>query len=353
MKKNDKIAEIYYNPEHPAGYGSVREIYKALGGKVSLIRIKQWLSSQDAYTSHKYVRKKFKRRKVISRGINYQVQADLVDVQNLRKYNKGNKYILTAINVFSRKAAAVPLKSKTAVEIIRGLKIVFKSLMPFQKLQTDQGKEFFNKQVSQFLQNHNIFHFFTASDLKSSIVERFNRTLKEKLWKHFTAKTTLAFVDVLPKLVKSYNNRFHRSIGMPPNEVNKKNEKKVWEYQYGDLNLKKIKFKYGINDKVKITKYKGILSKGYLPNWTNEVFIITDRLNTDPPTYKIRDDDGHVIKGIFYEPELQRVIVLENKAYPIQILKTRKNKGKIEYLVHFVGFPSSKDAWIMKSQLAK
>ena len=353
-KIHQKLKKIFYNPNHIASYGSIKNLYKATNKTIPLKIIKKWLSSQDTYTAHKPIKHKFFKRKVLARGIDYQIQADLIDMQDIKKYNKNFKYILTAINIFSRKAVAIPLKFKNSIEMIRGMKIVMKKLKPFKKIQTDQGTEFFNKKVQSYLKESKIIHFFTASDLKSSIVERFNRTLKEKIYKHFTATTSLNYLNVLPKLVNSYNNKIHRSIGTSPNKVNKNNEKKIWNFQYKHyLNKKQQKFKFKINDNVKLVKYKGILGKGYLPKWTNETFIITDRLNTNPPTYKIRDSDDNFIKGSFYEPELQQVIIEKNKSYPIKILKTRKKNNKIEYFVHFVGFPNSKNTWIQKNQITK
>ncbi len=98
---------------------------------------------------------------------------------------------------------------------------------------TDKGTEFINRKFQKFLKEHNIRLFTTHNETKASIVERFNRTLKGKMWKCFTAKNTLKYVDILQKLVKSYNHSRHRSIGIRPVDVNKDNENVVWERFYG------------------------------------------------------------------------------------------------------------------------
>ena len=90
-----------------------------------------------------------------------------------------------------------------------------------------------NRKFQTFLKKHNIRFFTTQNETKASIVERFNRTLKTKMWKYFTAKNTLKYVDILQKLVKSYNHSRHRSIGVRPVDVNEDNENIVWQKLYG------------------------------------------------------------------------------------------------------------------------
>ena len=102
------------------------------------------------------------------------------------------------------------------------------------KLQTDQGTEFLNHVFQKFLRENNIDFFTVNSRLKASVVERFNRTFKNKVYKYFTAKNILSYIDVLPKLVKSYNNTYHCSIKMKPSQVTKSNEAKVWDTLYGN-----------------------------------------------------------------------------------------------------------------------
>ena len=98
-----------------------------------------------------------------------------------------------------------------------------------------QGTEFLNRVFQKFLRENNIEFFTVKSGLKASVamVERVNRTFKNKMYKYFTAKNTLTYIDVSPKLVKSYNNTYHRSIKMKPSQVTEANEAKVWDTLYG------------------------------------------------------------------------------------------------------------------------
>ena len=124
------------------------------------------------------------------------------------------------------------------------------------QVQTDKGTEFLNRQFQKFLRDNNI-HFFTVnSGLKASVIERFNRTFNNKMYKYFTAKNILSYIDVLPQLVSSYNNTYHRSIKMKPTQVTKANESKVWDTLYSGDVQKQVRFKFQVGDRVRISKVK-------------------------------------------------------------------------------------------------
>ena len=127
------------------------------------------------------------------------------------------------------------------------------------------------------------------------------------MWKYFTFKNTLRYVDVLPSLLKSYNQTKHRSIRMQPSQVTKRNENQVWNNLYVSLVRRPVHFKFQINDSVRISKVKHTFEKGYLPNWTEEIFTITERIPRQPPVYRLKDYSGELLEGVFYEAELQKV----------------------------------------------
>lgn len=105
----------------------------------------------------------------------------------------------------------MPLKTKTGQELVKAFQTILSSGRKPNKLQTDQGKEFVNEHFQKFLRDKNIHFFTTNSGLKASVVERYNRTLKNKMYRYFTAKNTLRYIDVLPKLVSSYNKTYNLS----------------------------------------------------------------------------------------------------------------------------------------------
>jgi len=178
--------------------------------------VKKFLSGTDAYTLHKPRRIRFPRRKTYSKGIADLFQIDLADLSNLSPLNDGMRYLLTCIDVFTKRAWAVPTRTKSGKEVAEA----FQKIIDEQKcnmVQSDKGTEFLNSTFQSMLRQHGI-HFYTSEnkDLKASVVERFNRTLKTKMYRYFTHANTRRYMDVLDDLLYSYNNTFHRSIGMAP-----------------------------------------------------------------------------------------------------------------------------------------
>jgi hypothetical protein len=268
-------------------------------------------------------------------------------MDSISKYNNGFKYILTVIDVLSKYAWAEPIKTKTGENLVKVFEKILKKGRKPETFHTDKGTEFMNRKFQAFLKKHNIRFFTTQNETKASIVERFNRTLKTKMWKYFTAKNTLKYVDILQKLVKSYNHSRHRSIGMRPVDVNEDNESIVWQKLYGEQTEKPVRFKFNIGDQVRISKARRTFKKGYLPNWTEEVFTITKRVLRRPPVYKIADFDDEELKGTFYEQELQRVNKTDSDFYRVEeILRSRMRNKHKEYFVKWLGYPDKFNSWV-------
>ena len=142
--------------------------------------------------------------------------------------------------------------------------------------------------------------YSTYNEGKSVVVERFIRTLKNKIFKHMTAISKNIYFDVLDGIADKYNNTVHRTIKMEPIDVSDDSYVKYNE----DFNEKYRKLKAG--DHVRISKYKNIFAKGYTPNWSEEVFVVSKIKNTVPWTYVVSDLNGEEISGSFYEKELQK-----------------------------------------------
>lgn len=358
MKKNikkheKKLSEAYYDTRRPESFGGVEKLAK--GTKLSKSIVKKWLSFQDAYTLHKPVRKRFQRRRTIVGGIDHQFQADLIDVSKLKKYNEGYAFLLTCIDVFSKYAWVVPIKNKTGPTLVTAFRTIFSKGRTPRRLQTDKGTEFLNSHVQKFLRETGVGFFVTENDdTKASVVERFNKTLKEKLWRFFTKKNTLRYTGVLPRLVRSYNHSYHRSIKRRPVDVNFENQEDVWQTLYGDdqqTTSRRPVFTPG--DRVRISKARRVFRKGYLPSWTEELFTVSRIFPSNPLTYILKDDHGEELSGTFYKEEIQKV---GNKdVYRVEeILKTRqKEGGEKEYLVKWLGYDSSFNSWIPERSLMR
>lgn len=293
---------------------------------------------------HRDARRNFARRHTKMTGIDDTLQADLVEMIPYATKNKSMKYILTVINIFSKKAFARALKNKTGQEVTRAMESVLNSMHhPIHNLHVDMGKEFYNTTMKKMLEQRQINLYSTFSTKKAAIVERFNRTLKSKMWKQFSFRGSYKWIDILPTLISEYNNTKHRTIRMKPNDVNENNEQYLLNTVYNRIvspqRIKKIKFKLG--HLVRISKYKHMFEKGFTPNWTTEVFKINKIQFTNPPTYLLVDLNGNEIKGGFYAEELRRT------EHPQLYLVERiiKRNGKQIY-VKWLGFDHTHNSWI-------
>jgi transposase InsO family protein len=187
----------------PGSYGGVRALAKYSGSPVS--EAGRWLEIQDPYTLHKPMVKRFLRCKTFAKTINDVFQADLADMRNQAPFNDGYSYILTCIDVFSHYAFAVPVKDKRGLTVSAAFGKIFADRTP-NMLQTDRGLEFLNAQVQEVFRKNNVHHYYSLNDnIKAALVERFNRTLKRRLYWYMTHHRTNRWVDALNDVVNSYN----------------------------------------------------------------------------------------------------------------------------------------------------
>ena len=304
MKKSWKAQ--YEDPGEVGALGEVRPFARAQGLKDR--EAQKRLSGVLSYTLHKPRRKRFATLTTMVFGVDEQWQMDLVDMQKLSKWNKGFKYLLTVIDVLSKRAWAEPIKNKSGPEMVKALEKMKKKLAPHRplRLQTDDGKEFFNKTVQAWLKKEGWHHFSSKGDAKAAVVERWHRTLKERMYRALTAQNSLRYLNLLPQLIHTYNRTKHRSIGMAPVEVTFKNQKKVWQRLYGHRlgppSKRVTPLKVG--DRVRLNKKHRPFKKGYLPGWTEEVFVVAYVRPFPLLTYRLREWDGTPIKGNFYNEDL-------------------------------------------------
>ena len=312
----------------------------------------QDLEPELSYTLHKPARRRFPTLPTKVFSIDEQFVMDLVDVQKLAKYNRGNKYLLTVIDVLSKYAWVEPLKNKGATAMVEGLQRLWKKLgkRTPQSVQTDHGTEFYNRKVQAFFKAKGVIHFSTHGDTHGAVVERFNRTLKTKMYRYFTAHNTLNYVNVLPLLVKNYNESYHRSIQEKPVNVNQDNEAVIWYRLYGHKGKAKPP-KCKVGDKVRLNKKFRVFKKSYLPQRTEEVFLVKEIYTRQPVvTYKLTEWDGEDIKGTFYEEDVQKVQVPDNALFRIEkVLKRAKEK----VFVSWKGWPKKYDSWVWKSDVQR
>ena len=271
-------------------------------------------------------------------------------MQAYARDNDGFKHILTVIDMFSRRGWAEAVKSKTTPDMMGAFTKIFDTGDKPIKLQTDQGLEFESRAMQRFFHDNDIEQFSVKSQFKAAMVERFNRTLKTKMWRFFTHNNTRRWLEVLPKLIEGYNKSYHRSIDTMPNKVNEDTEMELWLLKEptkgGDVP------KVEVGDTVRLSKAKNVFEKGYLPSWTEEVFTVSKVVNSKPPQVKVQDYHGDEIKGSFYMEEVQKVHKPEE--YRIEkVLKTRKVNNRKEYFVKWVGYPDKFNEWVGEEQMRR
>ena len=307
-------------------------------------------AQQLAEELHKPIIRKFAKRKVVVKGVDEIWAADLVEMQRFSDWNKGIKYLLMVIDVFSKFGWIEPLQNKKGETMAAAFEKIFKSGRQPRLLRTDKGKEFYNKNVNQLLSRKNIKLYSTENEEKSSIAERFNRTIKQQMWKMFSANNNTIYFDKIGELLKNYNNSWHRSVKMAPLEASDiKNSNRVFANLYSDEIYKPVKKpKFRIGDRVRISKYKRkLFDKGFTPNWTEEIFVIGDILHTKPVTYRVVDLQGEAVTGSFYEPELQKTT---QEIFRIEKVIRRERKRA---LVKWSGYPDQFNSWVPMSELNK
>jgi len=261
--------------------------------------------------------------------------------------NKGYKFMLNVIDVFSKFAWSIPMKDKTGKTTLEGFRKIVKESGRIPKhIWVDKGLEFYNKDVTGWLEENNITRYSTYSEHKSVVVERFNRTLKEMMWKRFTAENSRNWIEILDDLMNIYNNRIHSTIGMSPVKASlKENEKKVLENIISKTrSIPRRKAKYKVGDKVRVSRTKSVFEKGFLPNWSEELYIIDKVQKTMPITYKLKDLLGEELEGSFYEQELQKA---SQEVYRVEkVIRKKKINGVEHAFVKWSGYNEKHNSWI-------
>lgn len=295
-----QIKEAFYDPK--VGLWSVEKVYKKLreqGLKVSKAEVKKVLENQTISQVYKPVgkyKKKFTSIVAPAPRANYQV--DLLDLQKYSKFNRGFKYMFNAVDVHSRYAYSVPIKTKGVDDVVGAFQKVMKVMGIPKNLNTDLEKAILGGKFQAMLKEKNIKHWQVDPDFKrnNAIVERFNRTIRSVLQKYFYSKDTKNWVDILPDLLENYNSTEHSTIKAKPIDVwnNKDNNKQK-------LKFPKLTIKVG--DKVRILKrHSDFVKKSDVKVWTKNIYTVE---RVEGKTYFVKSEKGVVQKRRDYE--LQKV----------------------------------------------
>lgn len=350
------LNSVYYDIKNPASLGSIQKLYNSVKHfNINRKQVEHWLSKQKPHVFHKQTINKFTRNRVLVSSIDEEFQVDLMDIRNV-KWNHGRfNYILTAIDVLSKFAFAIPVRRKSGREVAAALRKIFEERTPF-KMHSDRGLEFTNESVKELLKEFNIFQTLTKDKLiKASVVERFNRTLRMKLEKLRDANPKFNFLESLPKILDAYNNSTHRSIKMRPVDVTIDTQDLAFANLYGGKSYmemlngaKLLKPTFEIGDFVRIKIDKETFQRGYHQLWSSQAYRISRVVDTGQVnTFVLRDSLNKELARRYYKQELQKVASPENTIK--QILNKRERNGRVEYQVLFE--KSEQPCWVLETDI--
>lgn len=354
---DEQILKDYTTPGHPIAYAGVNTVYNYYNRQVPLVRIKKLLSSNEGFTLHKEFHKQ--RRNITYKHFKrYQFQMDLVEVQHLANKNSGTRYLLNCIDIFTRYAFVRPLKDKNARTVLDAFKsILEEAVIPPYMIVMDKGTEFNNRIFKEFCSQRKIKLINPQASVHAAFIERFNRTLQLLMYKYMTDNETQRYIDVLPKLVFTYNNRTHRMIKTTPQKAeNNHNGEHLQIEKIQGEQIRKIKPKkplLNIGSYVRIAKQQGKFSRSYDEQTMQEIFKIKSIDTSKPiPLYHLTDyDQKEDIVGGFYEFELTPVDI---KIFRIEkVIRKRTLNGKKQLYVKWKGFGNNYNSWIDESDVSK
>jgi transposase InsO family protein len=301
------ISKLYLDPRFPGSYSGIDKFYrevKKVYPNVTKKSIQQSLQKVKAYSLHKRAIRPKKFRRTWTHAPRDLWQIDLLDFQKFENENDGMRYLCVIIDCFSKFVWVKPLKNKTAKSIVKSLALLIMTERP-KRIMCDQGSEFHNSDVNRMLEAFGPKMYYIYSDKKASIVERVQRTIRNKIGRIFTENGNNNWINHIDTIVHTYNNSYHTSIRMRPAEVTEEHYVRIRLRLYPGLKVKPAKFKVG--QKVRIISAREKFSKEYETRWTEEIFRIKAVQETKPVTYLLEDCQKEAILGSFYEAELQNV----------------------------------------------
>ena len=362
----DYLKDIYYRPGRPGSYSGPQKLYEVVQRegkfKIDMHKIRKFLRNQESYSLHKPVRRRFRRNHVISAGIDDLWQCDLIDMVKFAEWNDGYKYILLVIDVFSKYVWLRALKNKRGASVAEAFADIFEtSGRSPGRLISDKGQEFNATVVQKLMKTRDILYSPTQNETKASVSERAIKTIKTKLYRYFTYKEDYTYISILQDIANSYNQQYHRTIGMTPADVKPSKEEEVRLSTYfarrGEdkkYPQKRGSFKFSAGMHVRISHLKTIFTRNYDETFTGEVFIISKRYYRGTiPVYRLKDMSGEDIKGTFYQSELQKVDIDRNSVWKIEkVIRDRKSRdGSKEYLVKWRHFPVKFNSWVHETDM--
>lgn len=358
----ENLESQYFDPAHEAGFSGARNLIRVNEKKTSADAINEWLTRHDTYTLHKAIRRKYKTQFYNPRALDHLWEADLIQLSSLKDYNDGVSYLLAVIDVLSKFVWIRPLRDKTVNEVTRAFRDILdnsESRTPFM-VQTDKGREFVGSTLQSLFREYGIqFRLARSPIVKASVIERFIRTFKERLYRYFTFKNTKRYVDVLQDIVTAYNKNIHSTTKLAPAAVTAHNAHIARKNLLARARQRQGRGhrtpKFRVGQYMRISREKNVFEKGAAKSWSDEIFRIKKVLHRQNLyVYLLQDLRGEDIDGIFYPQELSLVHPDRAVSGEYQIEKVIKTKGSgknKQYFVKWLGWNDNFNSWVNAAEV--
>jgi len=366
MSWEDYLKDVYFRPSNAGSFSGPDKLYRYVKKEgrytISMSKIRQWLQEQETYSLQRPLKRRFKRNRVITLGIDDQWDADLMDMTKFSKANDGYAYVLVVIDIFSKLLWMRPLKNKKGESVAKAFEDVLRDGRQPTRTRTDKGQEFRSNAFNTLLNARGIAHLYAQNtEVKANYAERVIKTVKAKLYRYMTYKQSERYIDHLQDFAGNYNMTYHRTIGMAPDQVTESKETDLWWQQYWPKkmpDIPKVKrvrkpFKFKLGDRVRMSHLRNLFPREYDEKWSGEIFTVSQKiLRGGLPVYRVKDYDGDEIKGTFYQSELQKVDVKDDDLWKVEtILKTRGKGVNKQYYVKWMYWPKKFNSWIKASDV--
>ena len=358
-KVQEILKKVYFDIENsPVAFASARKVYEFLNKELNLkVKFSDIKDFERRYVFPNQIirnrRLKEVRPPYFASGLDHTWQLDLIDL-HAHPNSKLGRFVLSKVDIFSRQADAEVITSKSAVHVLNGLKKIIERGKKPHNIQTDQGTEFFNKIFSSYCESNAIKHYRITTDLKGSLIERFNRTFQSFFYKYrlfFPKKTNR---EITRLVIKNYNKRIHSSLGFAPIRITEDNNgailSKLIDHRIDTARntyFFRKPFSVKVGDKVRLSGKRTAFSKDYRGTFTGEVFEVYKRFRRYPRfdinLYKVKDLSGELVEGSFTQSEIQKVILPPSP----RIGKEIARKGK-QIFKQLADYPEGVGVWIKR-----
>ena len=357
------LKKLYYDEGSSGGFSTPQDLYHAAKKKgeywITIKQVKDWLQTQESYTTFKTVRRRFDRPKLVVSQSNWQWDVDMLNMTWYRKWNRDYGYVLVCVDIFTRYAFTRPLLSLRAGAVKDAFDQIFQYNEKPKTIRSDRGSEFLNGTMKSYFREMGIHHFPTNNEIKTSHCERLIKTIRLRIGRMIRGKRSFTWVDYLPSLTQAYNESVHRSINMTPlNAMCVADKATLWKWQYtrNDAATKTgpnpEKFTLSLNDTVRLSYQSKAFERNYDEKWSKSVYTVTARrMNQGYESYTVKSYDNQPVLGQFSHHELQLVRNAGPERFDIdEVLGEREvgpeNAKRREVFVSWMGYNKSYNSWI-------